>query len=149
MPPTRTPSPRSRSAFAAAFLSLIFPGLGHAYAGAITRGLAFAALPFLSLALLAGIVLRANRADLLGFVVQPEVLTAIFILNVVTLLYRIVAAVDAWQVARFLNQRTPRGAAGWGVPGSRSIRCRSPACSPCCWSWPAGMSPWRATTRWP
>ena len=109
MPPTRTQSPRSRSAFAAAFLSLIFPGLGHAYAGAITRGLAFAALPFLSLALLAGIVLRADRADLLGFVVRPEVLTAIFILNVVTLLYRIVAAVDAWQVARFLNSTDASG----------------------------------------
>ncbi len=119
MQPTRTPSPRSRSAFAAAFLSLIFPGLGHAYAGALTRGLAFAALPFLSLALLAGIVLRANRADLLGFVVQPEVLTAIFILNIVALLYRIVAAVDAWQVARFLNATDASG-------GGRLGRARLP-----------------------
>ena len=41
-------APRSRSAFAAAFLSLLFPGLGHAYAGAYTRALAFAALPLLA-----------------------------------------------------------------------------------------------------
>ncbi len=119
MPPTRTPSPRSRSAFAAAFLSLIFPGLGHAYSGAVARGLAFAALPFLSLALLAGIVLRANRTDLLGFLVQPEVLTAIFVVNIVALVYRMVAAVDAWQVARFLNAADASG-------GGRLGRARLP-----------------------
>jgi LCP family protein required for cell wall assembly len=97
------PSPRSRSAFAAAFLSLIFPGLGHAYAGAVTRGLAFAAVPFLSLALLGGIVLRADRIELLGFAIQQPVLIAIFAINVIALVYRLVAVVDAWQVARYLN----------------------------------------------
>ncbi|OGO58614.1 MAG: hypothetical protein A2V85_18370 [Chloroflexi bacterium RBG_16_72_14] len=97
------PSPRSRSAFAAAFLSLLFPGLGHAYAGAVTRGLAFAAVPFLSLALLAGILLRADRIELLGFVIQQPVLIAIFAVNVIALAYRLVAVVDAWQVARYLN----------------------------------------------
>lgn len=97
------PSPRSRSAFAAAFLSLIFPGLGHAYAGAVTRGLAFAAVPFLSLALLAGILLRADRIELLGFAIQQPVLIAIFAVNVIALVYRLVAVVDAWQVARYLN----------------------------------------------
>ena len=97
------PSPRSRSAFAAAFLSLVFPGLGHAYAGAVTRGLAFAAVPFLSLALLAGILLRSDRIELLGFVIQQPVLIAIFAVNVIALVYRLVAVVDAWQVARYLN----------------------------------------------
>lgn len=99
--PRRTP--RSRSAFAAAFLSLIFPGLGHAYAGAIGRALAFAALPVLSIALLAGIVLRADSAELFGFAIQQPVLVAVFIINIVVLVYRIIAAVDAWQVSRFLN----------------------------------------------
>ncbi len=47
----RAHTPRTRSAFAAAFLSLIFPGLGHAYAGAWARALAFAALPLLLIAL--------------------------------------------------------------------------------------------------
>ena len=96
-------APRSRSAFAAAFLSLIFPGLGHAYAGAYARALAFAALPLLSLALLGGIALRADKAELLGFAIQQPVLIGLFAANVIALLYRIVAAVDAWQVARFLN----------------------------------------------
>ena len=96
-------APRSRSAFAAAFLSLLFPGLGHAYAGAYARALAFAALPLLSLALLGGIVLRADKTDLIGFLIQQPVLIGLFAVNVIALLYRIVAAVDAWQVARFLN----------------------------------------------
>src|SRR4051812_22427224 len=50
--------PRARSPFVAAFLSLLFPGLGHAYAGAWQRALGFAAPPILLLALLAGIFLR-------------------------------------------------------------------------------------------
>ena len=100
----RAQTPRTRSAFAAAFLSLIFPGLGHAYAGAWARALAFAALPLLLIALAGGIFLRVDRFDLLGFVVQPQVLTGIFVVNILILIYRIVAAVDAWNVARFLNE---------------------------------------------
>jgi len=96
-------APRSRSPFAAAFLSLIFPGLGHAYAGAYTRALAFAALPLLALALTGGIVLRVDKVDLLAFLVNQPVLIALLVGNVALLIYRIVAAVDAWQVARFLN----------------------------------------------
>ena len=95
--------PRERSAFAAAFLSLLFPGLGHLYAGAATRALGFAAAPFLSLALLGGIVLRANRVELAGFVVQQPVLIALFVVNALVFVYRLIAVVDAWQVARFLN----------------------------------------------
>jgi LCP family protein required for cell wall assembly len=102
-PPRPPRAPRTRSAFAAAFLSLIFPGLGHAYAGAWMRALAWAALPLLSLALLGGIFLRADRIELLGFVVQKSVLIGLLIVNALILLYRIVAAIDAWNVARFLN----------------------------------------------
>jgi LCP family protein required for cell wall assembly len=107
---------RSRSAFAAAFLSLLFPGLGHAYAGAYTRALGFAALPLLSIALGGGIVLRIDRGELLGFVANPTVLTAILVANVLLLLYRIVAAVDAWQVARFLNAADAAGDGRLGRP---------------------------------
>jgi LCP family protein required for cell wall assembly len=106
-PPRR--APRSRSAFAAAFLSLIFPGLGHAYAGAWARALAFAALPLLMIALFGGIALRADRAELLGTLIDPGVLTGLFIGNLLALVYRVVAAVDAWQVARFLNATDASG----------------------------------------
>jgi len=56
--------PRARSPFAAAFLSLIFPGLGQLYAGAPMRALAFAAAPILFIALVAGVALRLDRIEL-------------------------------------------------------------------------------------
>jgi LCP family protein required for cell wall assembly len=96
--------PRARSSFTAAFLSLIFPGLGHAYAGAGHRALAFAAPPFLLIALVAGVVLRMNRLELAGMLLQPEILWLLLIVNILLLGYRIVAAVDAWRVAQFLNR---------------------------------------------
>lgn len=111
--------PRSRSAFAAAFLSLLFPGLGHAYSGAYARALAFAALPFLSLALLGGVALRSDHAQLLGYLAQPTILTTLLILNAIAFIYRLVAAVDAWQVARFLNAVDASG-------GGRLGRARLP-----------------------
>ena len=101
MSQSQEPAPRRRSAFAAAFLSLLFPGLGHAYAGAYTRALGFAAGPILLVALSAGIGLRANPYELLGFAVQ--FLGLIQVLNILVLLYRIVAAVDAYRVAGYLN----------------------------------------------
>jgi LCP family protein required for cell wall assembly len=101
MSQSQEPAPRRRSAFAAAFLSLIFPGLGHAYAGAYTRALGFAAGPILVVALSAGIGLRANPYELLGFAVQ--FLGLIQVLNILVLLYRVVAAVDAYRVAGYLN----------------------------------------------
>ena len=105
----QAPRPRSRSAFAAAFLSLIFPGLGHAYAGAGQRALLFAAVPVLVLALALGIFVSSDRIELLGSLAQPDVLTLIFVVNVVLAAYRAVAAIDAWRVARFLNDMDASG----------------------------------------
>jgi LCP family protein required for cell wall assembly len=112
-------APRVRSAFGAAFLSLLFPGLGHAYAGAYGRALGFAAVPLLVIALGTGIVLRSDRAELIGMVASQGALIAIFVLNLVALAYRIIAAVDAWQVARFLNAADASG-------GGRLGRARIP-----------------------
>jgi len=114
---TQEPRRRARSAFTAAFLSLIFPGLGHAYAGAWYRALAFAAAPFLLLALSLGVV-ATYRLELVGVVLQPAMLISILVGNVVALLYRVVAAVDAYRVALFLN-RWDEGAGRLGP--SRSI----------------------------
>ncbi len=107
-------APRSRSAFAAAFLSLLFPGLGHAYAGAYARALGFAAAPLLVLALGGGVVLRSDRAQLAGMVASEGALIAIFIANLLALVYRVIAAVDAWQVARFLNASDAAGSGRLG-----------------------------------
>src|SRR5690242_21641868 len=91
--------PRARSPFAAAFLSLIFPGLGQLYAGAPMRALAFAAPPILFLALGSGVFLRMPRTDLIGLVFDVFFLQSVFVVNLIVLLYRIVAVVDAYRVA--------------------------------------------------
>ena len=101
--------PRARSPFAAAFLSLLFPGLGQAYAGAPVRALGFAALPILVIALGAGILLRMDRVELLGLVLDPGFLTALFVGNLLALLYRIIAVIDAYRVAEYLNARSAGG----------------------------------------
>ncbi len=101
--------PRARSPFAAAFLSLIFPGLGQLYAGAPLRALAFAAGPILLLALAAGTILRVDRIALLGFLIDPTVLDAVFVVNLAILVYRLVAIVDAYRVAEFLNAADASG----------------------------------------
>jgi hypothetical protein len=95
--------PRAKSPFVAAFLSLLFPGLGHAYAGAYQRALGFAAPPILVAALLAGIVLRMDPAHLIAFALTSGVLPGIFILNLLVLVYRFVAIVDSYRVTVWLN----------------------------------------------
>jgi LCP family protein required for cell wall assembly len=99
--------PRARSPFAAAFLSLLFPGLGHLYAGAPMRALGFAAAPLLLLALVAGVVLRLDRIELLGAFVS--MVGAIFVFNIVALVYRLVAIVDAYRVVDYLNAHAASG----------------------------------------
>jgi len=111
--------PRARSAFTAAFLSLLFPGLGHAYAGAWYRAVAFAAVPFLLLALLAGAAISYN-IEILGVALQPPVLVGILVGNVVAYVYRIVAAVDSHRVVRYLN-RVADGGAGRLGPARASL----------------------------
>jgi len=114
---------RRRSGFVAAFLSLLFPGLGHAYLGAYRRGLGFAAPPLLIGALLAGIFVRMNTVDLVGMAVQGWFLTALFIANLVALAYRAAAIIDAWAIARVDRAGSrPVGAIvapvrGWRVRG--------------------------------
>ncbi len=111
--------PRARSAFVAAFLSLIFPGLGQAYAGAYARALAVAAAPILFLALVGGIGLRMDRLDLLGFIVQPWVLQSIFVFNVIALAYRAAAIIDAWRLVTYMNATAGAGGGRLGGPRIR------------------------------
>ena len=94
---------RGRSPFAAAFLSLLFPGLGHAYLGAFRRSLGIAAPPLLVGALLAGFAVRMDTFDLAGLAVQREFLLALFVGNLVLLVYRAWAIVDAWSIGRALG----------------------------------------------
>jgi LCP family protein required for cell wall assembly len=106
--------PRARSPFVAAFLSFLFPGLGHAYAGAYQRALAFAALPLLLIALVAGIAVRMDRGELVGWLMAN--LQPIFLANVIVLVYRGVAVIDAWRVTAFLNALQDSGGGRLGRP---------------------------------
>jgi LCP family protein required for cell wall assembly len=108
--------PRGRSPFVAAFLSLLFPGLGHAYAGAQQRALGFAAPPILVAALVAGVALRAQPTQLIAFVLTPWVLPGVFVLNLGLLLYRLVAIVDAYRVTAYLNAVELSGGGRVGRP---------------------------------
>jgi LCP family protein required for cell wall assembly len=100
----------------AAVLSLFFPGLGHAYAGAYHRALGFAAPPILFFALVAGVLLRADQGELLGLLLTPWVLPSVFVLNIVALLYRLLAIVDAYRVTAYLNAMSVSGGGRLGRP---------------------------------
>ena len=99
--------PRARSPFVAAFLSLIFPGLGHLYAGAPQRALLFAAPPILLFALLGGVVIRLDQFELLGAFLG--MVGAIFVFNIVALIYRLIAIIDAYRVTDYLNSHAASG----------------------------------------
>ena len=99
--------PRARSPFTAAFLSLLFPGLGQLYAGAPKRALMFAAPVILLLALMAGIVLRLDTFELFGAFL--EMVGAIFVFNIVALAYRLVAIIDAYRVTEYVNAHAASG----------------------------------------
>jgi LCP family protein required for cell wall assembly len=112
------PRPTARSSFAAAFLSFLFPGLGQAYAGAWERALAFAAIPVLLIALAAGIAVR-YRVELLGYLIQPVFLAGLLGFSVVVLVYRMVAVVDAYRVADYVNGWRESGQGRVGPPRRR------------------------------
>ena len=111
--------PRRRSAFVAAFLSLLFPGLGHAYLGAQRRALGFAAPPILVGALVTGIAVRLDLFELAGLAIQEWFISAVFVANLVALAYRAAAIVDAWRIARWL-QEAEMGGKRFGVAGGRA-----------------------------
>ena len=96
---TSSPAVPPRSAFAAAFLTFIVPGLGHAYAGAYRRAAVFAIFPMV---VLAGLLVQLVRFGPLGlglWLGETSVLGPLAVGNIATLAYRVVATVDAYRCA--------------------------------------------------
>ncbi|MFI5254961.1 MAG: LCP family protein [Candidatus Limnocylindrales bacterium] len=90
------PAPLRRSPTLAAFLSFLVPGLGQLVSGRVRQGLTFL-LPVLFLVALAIAMVLGDHIRLLGFLVRPEVLLGLFLLNVLFLIWRAAAIVDAWR----------------------------------------------------
>ena len=100
MGPTDVAVRPRRSAFAAAFLSFIFPGLGHAYLGRRLRALLWAALPLLGLAALGGLALSPQRSEYVFQLADPNILFGVLVVLVIDLLYRLLAVLDAYRLGR-------------------------------------------------
>jgi LCP family protein required for cell wall assembly len=87
-----------RSAFAAAFLSFVLPGLGHVYAGAYARACAFAAPAFGILGVLVAVFTHYGLRDFGLWVGQTSVLGPLIVVNLVILAYRAMATADAYRL---------------------------------------------------
>ena len=93
-------------------MTFIFPGLGHAYAGAYRRAAAFAMLP---LAILAALSIQLVRYGPVGFglwVGETSVLGPLAVGNVAIMSYRVIATVDAYRCA-LQSDPIPLGEDGW------------------------------------
>ena len=82
----------------AAFLSFLLPGLGQAGAGRRRRGL-FVFLPALGLLVALALVLLFARRSLYDVFFSESTLSALVLLNIVVLLYRLWAILDAYLIA--------------------------------------------------
>ena len=106
-----------RSAFTAAVLSFLLPGLGHAYLRRWLRAALWMALPLATIlggtALVAGHGVKESLAQL----VDPDVLTTVLLLIVFDALYRLAAVLDAWRLARdpLVGTPTTRAVSSLGV----------------------------------
>ena len=96
---TSVSQPPHRSAFSAAFLSFIFPGLGQLYERRYVRAFILAAIPLLGIAISIALLLRNGLLDFGLWVGQTSVLGPLAIGNVVLLAYRAFASVDAYRLA--------------------------------------------------
>jgi LCP family protein required for cell wall assembly len=106
-----------RSAFAAAMLSLLLPGLGHAYLRWWLRAALWMALPLAVVVVGLVLVATSDRDALLAQLVDPNVLAAVLLLVGVDALYRVLAVLDAWRLGRdpLVGTRTTRTASALGV----------------------------------
>jgi polyisoprenyl-teichoic acid--peptidoglycan teichoic acid transferase len=106
-----------RSAFAAAFLSFLFPGLGHAYLGRWLRALAWAVIPVIAVAAIAGRVVSGGVGDLVEVLADPAVLDAMVAILVIDAIYRLLALLDAYRLAtdRSVGSSATRAASAAGL----------------------------------
>ena len=114
-----------RSPGMAAFLSLLFPGLGQYAAGDRRRGvlIAIPALVVLTglVGFVIGTVLGGGAHAILGLVLSPEVLVGLVALDLVWLAYHAFAILDAWLVARRLRSDAGRRTSRFAIVGLLAV----------------------------
>jgi polyisoprenyl-teichoic acid--peptidoglycan teichoic acid transferase len=98
-PETERPATARRRPVVAALLSFLLPGLGQIWAGRPRRGLLFL-LPIAVVVALFAIPASRSLAYLVGLLLQPPVLIALIVGNLLFIGYRILAIVDAYRVAQ-------------------------------------------------
>lgn len=106
-----------RSAALAALLSFLWPGLGQGWVGKRLRAALFAA-PIILLVAVGLLVVLVNgrlRTELLIF--KPQVLLGLLALNLGILLFRLLAILDAYRLARIRWPAPPKGAERWVAAG--------------------------------
>ena len=82
-----------------ALFSAIVPGVGQLVAGVRRRG--FVLLGIFLLVSLAGVIILTRGTDaILAWVVQPKVLLVLLCVNIVIMLVRMFAVIDAWRTAK-------------------------------------------------
>jgi LCP family protein required for cell wall assembly len=81
----------------AAFLSALVPGLGQGYLGRWKRAVLFSA-PLLLGAAISYSILDISTSDLIGYAVRPTVLKSVLIINLVIVIWRVLAITDAFSL---------------------------------------------------
>lgn len=89
---------RDRNPNLAAALSALIPGAGQWYSGRVLRALAVAA-PIVLLAVVALLAIRSGPVGVLELAVRPAVLWTLLGVNVLLLIWRLVAVGDAYRLA--------------------------------------------------
>jgi LCP family protein required for cell wall assembly len=119
---TTSPEPgrvsgRRPSPILAAVLSFFIPGLGQIYAGRVLRGVLIAVPQFVVLGILAWIWMTNGSGYLAGWLGVNAFSVAV--VNVIMLVYRALAVVDAYLVARSSGtSTTPRRDTRWAALGA-------------------------------
>lgn len=106
-----------RSAALAALLSFVWPGLGQGWVGKRLRAVLFAAPIILLVVVGLLTVMTQGRARTEGLLLQPQALLGVLALNLGILLYRLMAIVDAYRLARSRWPATSTGAGRWVAAG--------------------------------
>ena len=119
----RPPAAPRKSAFAAAFFSLLFPGLGHAYLGALVARarVGRAADPGRRAGRRAWWRTPPRALQLEGWVLQPTILLGAVGFLVFDLLYRLFAMLDAWRLARTPGRGSSFGAGIASIAGLLAV----------------------------